>query len=347
MIILAYIGIGLGAFVGAYIVYMLVIANIPGISVPAQSLEQAQTPNPRTEVEGRRVIDFEVDETRLSAWLYLPRDLSPSIPCVIMAHGLGGTKAMGLDRYARRFQRAGYAVFVFDYRYLGESDGEPRQLVWIPHQLADWRAAIERVRGLEEIDPSKIALWGTSLSGGHVVVTAARDQGIACISAQCPLLDGDAGGIEALRRLGLGHALKMALVHALRDLVRSLLGRSPHKIPLFGQPGTMAAMADAGAWRLATELAPEGFVNEVCARILLRMDKYHPIAHTAKVRCPVLLQVCDKDISLPMSVVEKAEKNLGELAQVIRYPIDHFDIYLGDDFEKAVSDQIAFFEKHL
>jgi len=260
---------------------------------------------------------------------------------------LGATKALGLEAYAIRYQEAGFAVFAFDFRYLGESGGEPRQLVWIPYQLKDLAAAVEHVRSLKEIDPAKIALWGSSLSGGHVIVTTAKDSRIACVSAQVPLLDGDAGGMQVVKQIGLWHLLKMAFGHGLRDLVRSWLRLSAHTIPLLGKPGSTAALADAGAWKFFNQIAPDDFINRVCARILIRMDKYNPIKHTSRIRCPVLLQVCDKDISLPMKVVEKAKKNLGELVEIIHYPIDHFDIYTGKNFEKAVVDQLDFFNKHL
>lgn len=46
-------------------------------------------------------------------------------------------------------------------------------------------------------------------------------------------------------------------------------------------------------------------------------------------------------------VVEETGKRLGKLAEVIHYPIDHFDIYTGNNFEKSVSDQLDFFKKHL
>jgi hypothetical protein len=65
------------------------------------------------------------------------------------------------------------------------------------------------------------------------------------------------------------------------------------------------------------------------------------------VDCPVLLQVCDYDSLLPVSAVEETAEILGEYAEVKRYPIDHFDIYTGDGFESSLSDQIAFFQKHL
>ncbi|UCH62030.1 MAG: alpha/beta fold hydrolase [Fidelibacterota bacterium] len=351
MTILMYTGIVIGAIVVAYIIFMLVMALIPMKPVPEQPLGKAKQPIPDTDTQQsrrRKDVSFEVNGTSVSAWLFLPEDLSVPVPCIILGHGLGVTKDAGLDAYAVRFQEAGFAVFAFDYRHLGKSGGEPRQLVWIPYQQEDYAAAIEYARGLEEIDPARIALWGTSLSGGHVIVTAARDQEIACVVAQVPLLAGDAGGMEVVKRLGLGYILRMAFVHGVRDLVRSWLGLPPHKIPLAGKPGTVAVLADAGAWKAFEALAPDGFVNEICARIIIRMDKYHPIKHAAKVHCPVLLQICDQDITTtPVSLVKKAEKQLGQLAEVIHYPIDHFDIYLGANLESAVNDQVEFFKKHL
>jgi uncharacterized protein len=38
---------------------------------------------------------------------------------------------------------------------------------------------------------------------------------------------------------------------------------------------------------------------------------------------------------------------LGKYAEVKHYPIGHFDIYMGDNFERSVRDQIAFFKKNL
>ena len=139
---------------------------------------------------GRLDVTFAVDGTPLKAWLYLPEDTSTPAPCIVMAHGLGGIRKMGLAKYAARFQGAGFAVLAFDYRFWGDSGGEPHGLIWIPNQLEDYAAAVAYARSRQEIDPARIALWGTSFSGGHVVVTAAEDQQIACIVAQCPGLDG-------------------------------------------------------------------------------------------------------------------------------------------------------------
>ena len=253
----------------------------------------------------------------------------------------------GLEAYAVRFQTADFAVLAFDYRHLGVSDGEPRQLIWIPHQLADYAAAVSYVRGLEEVDATRVALWGTSLSGGHVLVAAARDGAVACVTAQCPLMDGRSAGHEVMHREPIRAILGRMLFHGVRDLVRSWLRLSPHRIPIVGKPGTTALLPYQEAWEAFESLASADFRNEACARISIRIDKYRPIRHLAKIDCPVLLQVCEHDAGTPPALVEKAARRLGELGQIARYPIDHFDIYVGEQFERAVDDQLAFFQRHL
>jgi predicted alpha/beta hydrolase len=62
--------------------------------------------------------------------------------CVVMTGGFAVTKEPGTDRFAERFNAAGFSVLAFDYRNFGESAGEPRQVARIPGQLDDWRVAI-------------------------------------------------------------------------------------------------------------------------------------------------------------------------------------------------------------
>src|SRR3954468_16610609 len=78
-------------------------------------------------------------------------DAGPPWPCVVLAHGFGGTREVRLDAYAERFAAAGVAALVFDYRHFGASGGRPRQLLDIGRQLADWRAAIAFARALPEV----------------------------------------------------------------------------------------------------------------------------------------------------------------------------------------------------
>jgi pimeloyl-ACP methyl ester carboxylesterase len=106
-------------------------------------------------------------------------------------------------------------------------------------------------------------------------------------------------------------------------------------------------MLVSNAYDTFGKLAPENFINEACARIIIRGDKYRPVKYAQYVCCPVLLQICDHDSSLPMSAAEETAKILGKYAEVKHYPIGHFDIYIGENFEKSINDQLDFFKKHL
>ena len=172
---------GIGIIIVLFVLELAIVAFVPGFSVPKQRLI-----NPQQEIKAvdtkppssKKDVSFQVKGTSISAWLYLPENVPAQVACIIMGHGFGGTRDMGLESYAVRYQEAGFAVLLFDYRHFGESGGEPRHLIWIPYQLEDWSAAIKYARGLKEIDPARIALWGTSMSGGHVIVTAAKDNNI-------------------------------------------------------------------------------------------------------------------------------------------------------------------------
>jgi len=51
-------------------------------------------------------------------------------------------------------------VLAFDYRYLGENGGQPRQIAPLGKQRADLQSAIEFARTLPDVDRTKVAIWG-------------------------------------------------------------------------------------------------------------------------------------------------------------------------------------------
>jgi uncharacterized protein len=164
-----------------------------------------------------------------AADLYQSDGANEPTPCLVLGHGFSGTK--GLARvYAERIAAAGLAVLVFDYRHFGASGGEPRQLVDVGKQRADYHAAVHYARTLPGIDPARIALWGTSFSGGHVLAVAAADPGIAAVVAQVPLIDARRTGRtrwQRLRRAMTRSILKLS-VAAIRDALNGALRRPPY-----------------------------------------------------------------------------------------------------------------------
>jgi uncharacterized protein len=98
---------------------------------------------------------------------------------------------MDLDLFAEYFvSHAPLAALVFDNRGFGASDGTPRFEVNAAVQMADIQDAITFAMMLPEVNPAKIALWGTSFSGGNVLRVGAFDRRVKAVLAQNPMVSG-------------------------------------------------------------------------------------------------------------------------------------------------------------
>ncbi len=295
------------------------------------------------------IYDFRVVQTgflsggfRCSADLYLP-DVAAASPLVIMAHGFGGERTFRLPAYAEHFARNGIAVLLFDYRTFGDSEGKPRNLVDPDWHIADWKAAIAHARTIPDIDKERIALWGTSYSGGHCVVCAAQDAALSAIVVQVPFLD----PFSSIAHVGLAHLLQ-ATPHGILDVVKSALGLSPHYVTLAANPGSFAAMNTPESLPGLLSIIPDEakWDNKVCARILIKFPMYRPLRFASGVKCPALLMLAENDSLVVPDIVRKAARRMPN-AQVISYPFGHFDIYHGNGFEDAISKQTSFLRQHL
>lgn len=139
------------------------------------------------------------DGTTLRGWHYVPDRSRKYYPTVVFAHGFTALKEHYLDNFADAFAKAGFASIVFDNRGFGESDGLPRQHIDPWKQISDYRDAITYAETLPETDARRIAVWGTSYSGGRAMVVAAIDRRVMCVVAQVPLTSGHANIRRMLR----------------------------------------------------------------------------------------------------------------------------------------------------
>jgi pimeloyl-ACP methyl ester carboxylesterase len=285
---------------------------------------------------------FDAGDSFCEATVYQPTGSGPH-PVVVMGHGLGSVRQMRLPAYAERFVAAGYACVLFDYRHFGGSGGEPRQLLDIGRQLEDWRAAVEFARTVPGTDPDRVALWGTSFGGGHVLVTAARDKRIAAVIAQCPFVD----GLASARSANPVSAAKVTLL-AVRDLIAERLGRPPVMVASAGRPGEAALMVAPDCYDGYLNLVPPGapFENRVAARFGWRITTHRPIKEVPRIAAPTFFAICENDSVAPASAAQKAAAAT-PLGQAKLYDIGHFDIYVGEAFEKTMVDQIGFLQQHV
>lgn len=283
---------------------------------------------------------------KCSAWLYLPDGVvKPSL--VVMAHGFGGLRNCGLEPFAELFADNGLAVLLFDYRGFGESEGSPRNFISPRRHVQDYHAAVTWARGRKDINTDKIALWGSSFSGGHSIVAAAQDHNIAAITVQVPFVCGIASSTPIVIQNGPGYFFK-AISSANRDFWRAATSQEPYCVQLYGTPDEFAILNTRDSKTGYESLMPPGFdeKNETPARIFLTMALYRPKSVAAKVKCPALVIAGENDTLIPIAAVKKTAAKM-KRAEFISLPIDHFEPYLGEPFKQVSKKQLDFLKMHL
>lgn len=181
---------------------------------------------------------------------------------------------------------------------------------------------------------------------------AAQDPTLAAVVAQVPAIDKSTSGMSAeakakMEREGISMGSLIAI--SLRsigagvyDAVRGLLHLSPHYMPVFGPPGSVAAFTDPDS-RTALEFftnAGPTWRNEFAPRFLFGTPKYVP-GTAERVTMPLLVCVAEQDTeanpALAIDIATKAPR--GELKI---YPARHFDVYQGHVFDQILADQTEF-----
>lgn len=290
-------------------------------------------------------VTFESRGVECAGCFYWPEKLGTPLPCVVLCNGFSGTMDWVLPQFAERFASAGIAAFVFDYRYFGESGGRPRQLISVRRQRQDIAAALCSVRAQPYIDPERIALWGTSMGGGHVIDIASRDPGIAAVIAQVPGIDFVRKEARATIKVPSSTVAKL-LAAAVWDGLRGLLGLSPYYAKVFGQPGEPAIFTDPtlqGKFHALIKGSPT-WRNEFTPRFYLAPPRYRD-GTAEQIKAPMLVAIAEQEVYAN----PKFQAWVGGRApngEVKHYPGGHFDFY-HDLFEDVVRDQIAFLKRNL
>jgi len=286
----------------------------------------------------RQDVSFTSKGLTCRGWLYTPDGITDggAAPAIVMAHGFSGVKELDLPRFAEPFAAAGFVTLVFDYRFLGESDGEPRSQVLFREQQEDYRNAITWLAQQPMVDADRIGAWGTSYSGGHVIYLAAFDRRIKVAVAQAP-------AIGTWRSIVAQHgvdALRMMLSLTTADREARYPGEEPHYMPVVAPPEQPSVLGtpDAYEWFVTggTELAP-AWRNEVTIESVEQLVEYDPAASIELIApTPLLIVAAENDTLIPISSVREAYGRAGEPKALKVVPCGHFDIYHDEPFYSEV-----------
>lgn len=284
-------------------------------------------------------LEFSSEGTALRGRLYAA-EADGERPVVVMAHGFSAV-AHQLEPQARAFAAAGFHAFAYDHAGFGRSDGEPRQEVDPPRQLRGYRDAVSFVRTLPGVHPARIALWGSSFSGGHALQAAALDPRVSCVISQAPFISGSALVAQRPDREDF-----VAALFAERE-ARSA-GAAPTMIPVVAPASDPAALpgADGHAWFTAT--GGPTWRNEVTLSSFEAVRAYEPGWWIGMITPrPLLMIVATDDTVTPTAEAEAAFGRAGEPKKLVRIEGGHFDVYSGAGFEQATAASIAWLREHL
>jgi fermentation-respiration switch protein FrsA (DUF1100 family) len=295
----------------------------------------------------RRDVTFTSSGLRCSGRLYLPDDLKmgEKAPAIVMAHGLSGVKEMGLSDYAERFVAAGFVTLVFDYRFFGGSEGEPRGQVFPLEQVEDYRNAITWVSERPEVDPQRIGVWGTSFSGGLVLHVGIHDIRVKAVVAQVP-----AALNPEIRRVINPEAWENARRTFVQNRIERYKTGEVKYIKVVSSENEPCVLPGSDAYEgymTLGESAPT-WRNQITLESLEKMREFDPVSmiHLISPRA-LLLIPAEKDEIIPLTAVKAAYEKAQEPKEMTALPIGHFEIYREPWLSKASSLAINWFEKFL
>jgi fermentation-respiration switch protein FrsA (DUF1100 family) len=296
----------------------------------------------------RQDVEFQAEGPRLRGWLFTPDTGTPPFPAVVMAHGFSAVKEMYLDRFAEAFAEGGLAALVFDNRNFGASEGTPRYEIdpWL--QVHDYRDAITYAQTRSEIDAERVGVWGSSYSGGHVLVVGAIDRRVKCVVAQVPLVSGFRN-IQRLVRADFFAGLRATLD---QDRAARFAGQPPGMMPVVAEdPLAPSALPTPDSYKWFTEtgrtLAP-AWKNEVTVRTVDLLLEYEPGAYIERIApTPLLMVVAAGDHLTPCDMALEAYTRAHEPKRLELLPGGHFEAYVGPGFLQASSAAREWFVQHL
>ncbi len=288
-------------------------------------------------------IEFAVAGDTIRGRFYLPGTGDGPWPVVVLAHGWAMNAGGDLEDYAAAFVARGCAALTFDFRRLGRSDGLPRQEIDPWAQIEDFRAAISYVRRRAEVRADKVGIWGSSYSGGHVLVVAALDRRVACVVSQVPTTDGHAAG---QRRAGAAQ-LRQRLQD---DREQRDAGLPPGEIGLIDPDGSAPVAypgRDSYEYMSAEARRCPAWENRVTLRSLELARAYLPGAYIRRIApTPLLMIVADDDVLTPTDLQQHSYQQAFEPKSLLQLPGGHYSVYQ-EHFATTSQAAADWFEQHL
>lgn len=289
----------------------------------------------------RKEVSFYSDGESISGFLYVPDELEDNgrRPGIVLCHGFAGVKELLLPAYAEAFCRDGFVVLSFDYRGFGQSGGVPGKLV-PREQILDIRNALTFLQSQPEVEPGRLALWGTSFGGANAIVAAAQDKRVKCLVVQLTFGDGErviTGPLET------GEKEKMyAMIAKMQS--RAVTQNKVMMVPIH------KVLTDEQSIDFYNRYKDEYSALDVKIPFLTVHEtmEHKPEKFLADVGVPIFIVAAENDKVNPREESEILyEKAASPKELYVVKGATHYELYEGEKFRETAAKQTEWFNKYL
>jgi len=295
----------------------------------------------------RQQVEFISKGSLCRGWLYVPEKVAKegTAPGIVMAHGFAGLKEMGLAGFAECFEAAGFVTLVFDYRFWGESEGEPRNQIFALEMVDDYRNAITWLSMRPEVDPDCIGIWGTSYSGGICLYVGTHDKRVKAVVAQIPsTLNPESRQAKDPDTWDIGGK------RLINDRIQRYKTGRVNYIKVVAPEGEPCVFPDRDAFEFYMEFKEivPNWENKVTIESLEKVREFDPVSLIHLMAPTALLLVAGENDSLvPIKEVEKTYARALEPKALSILPITHFVPYKEPWLSKIAGLATNWFQEHL
>jgi len=288
-------------------------------------------------------VHFYSEGVRLAGRLYVPEGASPDAKRagIALCHGFTGIKELLLPQYAEAFAGAGMVALTFDYRGFGESGGQRGRLLW-RDQADDIRNAVTYLGTRDEVDETRLGLWGTSYGGALAPYAFALDERVGACVGQLGFSDGYAAAASRMPPEQI-------------DSFRGLIEQDRRQRVLNNNPMYGDAMALAGDPEMteffeeAAKELPQLLDREIMLQFFEAHMEFSPISviHKKGDR-PLLLIAAELDVVCPMDNYKELYDKAPEPKKwVVFENTRHFELYSGEAAQRSAEEAASFFKQGL
>ena len=289
-------------------------------------------------------VTFYSEGNKLNGDIYLPDDdKGRPWPAIVQGPGFLGLK--DAKHYIMMFEKlcaAGYACLCFDYRGWGDSEGKQRGWVMPQWQVEDIRNGITYMQTRPEIDPNRIATYGSGgTGGGNAIYVAAIDQRVKC--AVCYL--GVSNGRDWLHSMRREYEWVDYLKRIDEDRKKRVLTGSGEVVS--AREEIMVQTPERQTTTIKKKVAdkiPQQMPLQ-CAEALL---EYSPeeVVHKIAPRATLFIAV-ENDAVTPEEQSVRLYEKAGEPKKLVLYrQTTHYGIY-NDYFNDVAANVVDWYNRHL